>query len=307
MWPWFRRPWDRKFNKQLLVRALRSAITRLPRPVVGITTIPLVADLIGSVDVDRWIYYCVDDLAAWPGLDRGPLEYMERELVQKADYIVAVSKNLQQRIGNMGREAPILEHGVDVEHWTAKMSGEATSNCSIDAPSPWAVFWGLIDERLDNDWLLKTADALKVGTLILVGPVVSIDARVKAHPRIIFTGPISYRDLPEIARKARALIMPYGRMAATEAMQPLKLKEYMATGLPCIVRDLPSTTAWRDCVDVASNSDDFASLLRDRIGNGLPQSQCIARTRLLSESWTAKANEFESVIHEALASPKRFR
>jgi hypothetical protein len=35
--------------------------------------------------------------------------------------------------------------------------------------------------------------------------------------------------------------MPYADLAATRAMQPLKLKEYLATGRPVVVRDLPAT------------------------------------------------------------------
>ena len=69
MWPSFRFRAGRRFNRWRLDRA----ITKLPTTAdqrIAVTTLPLVADLVGTTPVDRWVYYCVDDLSAWPGLDR---------------------------------------------------------------------------------------------------------------------------------------------------------------------------------------------------------------------------------------------
>jgi hypothetical protein len=56
MWPWFRRAHDRWLNRQLLLKALRPVVTRATEPIQAVTTIPIVADLIGKLPVQRWIY-----------------------------------------------------------------------------------------------------------------------------------------------------------------------------------------------------------------------------------------------------------
>ena len=78
----------------------------------------------------------------------------------------------------------------------------------------------------------------------------------------------------------------------TRAMQPLKLKEYLATGRPAVVRDLPATRPWADCLDVAATPQDFAAAVQRRLATGLTANQWSARSRLADEDWSAKAVEF---------------
>ena len=60
-------------------------------------------------------------------------------------------------------------------------------------------------------------------------------------PRVVYVPPLPYEALPGLAREASVLVMPYADLPVTWAMQPLKLKEYLATGKPAVVRDLPAT------------------------------------------------------------------
>jgi glycosyltransferase involved in cell wall biosynthesis len=301
MWPWFGRPIDRWMNQQVLGRAVARAVSCLPRPRTVVTTIPLVNDLVGRLDVDRWIYYCVDDLSAWPGLDGATLQRMERELVGKVDGCVAVSEFLQHRLAGMGRESTLLTHGVDLDSWREERGGRLPEVLS-GAPSPRIVFWGLIDDRLDAEWLLQLGDQMPAGTIVLAGPTQSPNPRLLEHPRIQLIGPVAYSELPSLAHGASALVMPYRRMPATMAMQPLKLKEYLATGLPCVVSRLPATEAWKDSLDVVENSTEFVETVMRRAAAPLIESQSIARQSLVNESWATKAEQFDNVIESTFAN-----
>ena len=89
------------------------------------------------------------------------------------------------------------------------------------------------------------------------------------------------------------LIAPYADLPVTRAMQPLKLKEYLATGKPVVVRKLPATESWADCADVVETPEAFAAAVVERLRTGLPEDQRRARQRLEAESWAAKAAQFE--------------
>ena len=117
MWPWFSALRDRRLNRALLQRQLAPLLASLPEPPVAVTTLPIAADLVGALPVARWIYYCVDDFAQWPGLDGAALRTMEEQLVCRVDELVAVSENLQDRLAGMGRSAGLLTHGVDLDFW----------------------------------------------------------------------------------------------------------------------------------------------------------------------------------------------
>ena len=78
MWPGHTRRWQRRFNRSRITRAVR----RLPptaTETIGMTTLPTSADLIDAGIARRWVYYCVDDLSEWPGLDGPALAAMEVE------------------------------------------------------------------------------------------------------------------------------------------------------------------------------------------------------------------------------------
>ena len=62
--------------------------------------------------------------------------------------------------------------------------------------------------------------------------------------------PVPPSALPALAGRVAVLIAPYAELPVTRAMQPLKLKEYLATGKPVVVRKLPATEEWADCCDV---------------------------------------------------------
>ncbi len=84
---------------------------------VVLTTLPVTADLVGRINADRWVYYCVDDFSVWPGLDGDVMQTMERRLVERADELIAVSRSLQDRLGRMSaRRAapPLLTHRIDL-------------------------------------------------------------------------------------------------------------------------------------------------------------------------------------------------
>lgn len=292
-WPSFRSPASRRLNAALLRRALERALPA-GGATLGLTTVPIVADLPGRIRVERWVYYCVDDLAAWPGLDRQTLERMERDLLRRVDAVVAVSEVLVERMAALGREATLLTHGVDLELWR-RPAGPPPAAIA-DLQRPLVVFWGVVDRRLDAEWLERLAGRLGEGTVVLVGPPNNPDPRLDRLPRIARIGPVRYDELPALAREAAVFILPYADMPATRAIQPLKLKEYLATGKPVVTSPLPAVDDWRDACTVAGDAESFADAVLAHLAGGLPDGQLAARRGLEAESWEVKARALERVL-----------
>jgi hypothetical protein len=290
MWPWFGNRFGRWLNRKLLLRQLTPAVRSLPGPVAAVTTLPIVADLIGELPVSHWVYYCVDDFGQWPGLDQVTLRRMDEELTAVADVCVAVSETLRERLRGLGREAGLLTHGVDPDFW----KGEGTEVPALHGlEKPLVVFWGVVDRRLDVSFLERLSADLASGTLLFVGPQADPDPALFRLPRVVSCPPLLLEQLPRVAREASVLIMPYADLPVTRAMQPLKLKEYLATGKPTVVRSLPATRPWGGCLDLADSPESFSLAVRRRLTEGLPSHQAEARSRLVAESWAAKAEQFE--------------
>lgn len=298
MWPSFRSRLARGLNRRLLTRAVRPAAEAMPAPPVVVTTLPLVADLVGAFPAARWVYYCVDDFGVWPGLDGRTLRNMEAELVAKVDTVIAVSETLQKHIANLGKPSHLLTHGVDLEHFRRPVPAELPASLAelASLPKPLVVFWGVIDRRMDLSFVRQLGGALTEGTVLLVGPRDDPDPGLVRLPRVRTLPPVSYDDLPALAGAAAVLVMPYADLPVTRAMQPLKLKEYLATGKPVVVRKLPATEPWADCLDVAATPAEFAAAVLERLRTGVPESRRVARGRLDAEGWGAKAAELETWI-----------
>jgi glycosyltransferase involved in cell wall biosynthesis len=162
---------------------------------------------------------------------------------------------------------------------------------------PVVLFWGVIDRRMDVNFVRHLVRNLTTGYLILIGPREDPDPELLTLPRVVVRPPVPYSRLPELAAAADVLVMPYADLPATRAMQPLKLKEYLAAGKPAVVRHLPSTAEWADCADVCGDPESFTAAVVERLRSGLPESQWAARARLEGEGWAEKARQFERWVN----------
>lgn len=292
MWPGFRTAWQRRLNHYLLSRFLQQKLPALAESVL-LTTVPIVADLVVSLPKLRSVYYCVDDFSSWPGLDSRPLRAMEEKLVANADVIVAAGDNLADRMRRLGREATVITHGIDLDHWATPT---APSPLLGDLEHPIALFWGLVDQRLDVESLRALGRAMTNGSIVLVGPEQSPDPVLSKVPRLKQLSAVPYESLPAIAAAADVLVMPYRDLPVTRAMQPLKLKEYLATGKPVVASGLPAVASWSDSLDVVAQPQEFVAAVRERFVSGLPVLQAAARERLQHESWREKSIALWNVL-----------
>jgi hypothetical protein len=78
---------------------------------------------------------------------------------------------------------------------------------------------------------------------------------------------------------------------------PIKLKEYLALGLPVVSTDYPEVEAYRDRVHVAADRDAFPGLAGHAAGT-VPDRASL-RASVLSSSWAARASHLLEVADSA--------
>ncbi len=297
MWPSFRSSGAKRINQRMISRALRRGVPELENTTV-LTTIPVVADLVGSVPARRWVYYRVDDFAQWPGLDGDTIRRMEEKLIARVDCVIAAGDALAQMPREHGHNTILLTHGVDFNFWEAECAPASTPTCLEKLEKPLALFWGLLDERLDIAFLKTLSEQMLKGTIVLVGPRQNPSPDLFKIDRVRCVGELHFKELPAAAACCDVLIMPYADLPVTRAMQPLKLKEYLSTGKPVVARNLPAVDRFRDLLDEADSAGAFARLVQERIAGGLPEEQRQAREILRSESWSEKAKTLGRVLFD---------
>jgi len=251
-------------------------------------------DIARAIPAFRLVYYCMDDFAALPGVDWNMVSPLEAELVRAAHVVVVTSPVLLGLERFRGRPVCLLPHGVDFDLFASAQHGPDPEIARLVAhlPRPILGFAGLIDERIDLGLLTRVVEE-RLGSLLLVGEAHSDIRALARHARVLALGYQPHRDVPRYLAACDALVAPYCRGEATKALQPLKIREYLATGKPVVAVAIPALAALRDVVRLAASSDDFIAALRQVIANPAHgRAERIAYAR--AHAWSVRAREFEA-------------
>ena len=182
-----------------------------------------------------------------------------------------------------------MTHGVDVDHFATATPDPASPLAVL--PHPIVGMFGLFDRRVDAALLAAAARGLPAATFAVVGPLVDRSPEEFGDlPNLRFFGAVPYSELPGHAAHFDVCILPYVVDATTHSINPLKLKEYLATGKPVVATPLPEAVALGEYVMVAPPGR-FAQELERAVVNPPPRSPSL-RPFLNGESWDAKATRF---------------
>jgi hypothetical protein len=282
------------------VRA-RARALGLSRPVL-LTTVPNVAGLVGQLEERCAVYYCVDDFETWPGYAGGAIRALESKLVSRVDGLVATAEALVEKHGRPGLPILRLPHGVDASHFGAPADAPAAL---ASVPRPRLLSLGLWDERVDAGLLAAVLDARPGWQLVMVGKRTAPPTPLDLHPRVLSVPPVSYAEVPCWLQHADVLLVPYVRNAQTDTINPLKLRELLATGRPVAATALPeivrlgeSLVSTGDGVDGFLAAIERALVLGDDAGTAAHRRAAVA-----SETWEARVEALLGFIEGLTTAP----
>ncbi|MDY7107666.1 MAG: glycosyltransferase [Planctomycetota bacterium] len=257
-----------------LRRACRAL--RFDRPVLWAflpTSLPA-ADLVPH---RLLVYHCVDHYAANPGVDRSRIDALEAEMLRRADLVFATSPVLAERLSASRREVHCLPNVADIALFGRAVTDDLPEPEDLrDIPRPRAVYVGnLAQYRIDLDLLDRLAGACPDVEFVFIGVVGlgdaassgGVTARLAARENVHRLGPKPQSDLPAYLRFCDAALIPFLDNEHTRGSLPLKLWEYIASGLPVVATDLPNFAepAEDGTVLLARDAATFAARLREAI------------------------------------------
>lgn len=254
---WPGNPLARQLNRLLLGRQLRQAMAAMgmQRPLLW-SSLPSAVEVLDLLDPAAVVYYCGDDFAALAGVDHAAVQRQEQQLVARADLVLAASSALQARFP--AAKTRLLAHGVDARPFASDYPRPA------DLPSgkPIMGFYGSLSSWLDIDLLLAVARALPYWNLVLIGPLQCDLGALLQLPNVHWLGPRSHSQLPAYVQHWQVSLLPFLDNAQIRACNPLKLREYLASGKPLVSTDFPALAGYRQHVRVAQGAPDFVQAIR---------------------------------------------
>lgn len=261
---------------------------------------PMAVPLASCLKPRGIVYDCIDDFSQLPNVPR-QLVQRENALFKRADLVFTAGRSLYHAKRARHPDVHCFPGGVDAGHY-AMARGEHPLHADI--PRPRLGYSGVIDERINLALIDAIATARPEWNIVMVGPVVNVDAgQLPRRDNIHWLGAQSYDDLPRFIAGWDVCLLPYALGDATKALSPAKTLEYMACGRPAVSTSIRDTVeAWGHLVRVADTPEGFIADIEMLMAR-TPQEQA-DHARQLAEavaqaSWDRAAQSMAELIEQA--------
>jgi glycosyltransferase involved in cell wall biosynthesis len=298
MTPFHRPHWLAALNHRALLHQVARAVQQQAfADFTLVTTTPTISGVVAPLRAQKVIYYCVDDFSEWPGMEKALILRLEQELLEQVDTVICSSQPLYEKF-QAQYPTYLLRHGVDVELFSQAPAHEHA--CLRAIPKPRVGYYGNFDERNNQALIQALAQALPQVSFVFTGPIQANVATLRQVPNVYFTGAVAYEELPAVLQGWEACLLPYHYNALTVNINPLKLKEYLASGKPVIATPLPDVCELRPYLRPVADEDlaEWKNAIQEAISGRWQPDRTALAALLAHESWEHKAELFLRICQE---------
>jgi glycosyltransferase involved in cell wall biosynthesis len=233
-----------------------------------------------------------------------------RETATSSNVVTVTAEKLQQQIGAVRSGAVyIVRNGVEYE----RFAGD-TSPRPDDLPPgnrPIIGYVGSVYPWFDFDLVAATAAKMRDAHIVIIGPghpdVAGRIEELRRQPNIHILGPRPYNRVPAYVRHFNAGIIPFRRNTLTESVNPVKLYEYSAAGIPTVTTFFADDLEeFRDIILLARSEQDFVAGLSHALAGSRDPAEVLRRQHFGRENdWNARIAAILSLLSSDLVGPSR--
>ncbi len=299
--PAYGNPRVRELNRHLLRFQVRRAMRKLGfrRPLNWVFN-PAAAVIAGTLGEEKVIYYCVDEYTAFSGVSSTALADLERQLLRRADLVIVSADLLYESKSPFNPRTVIVRHGVDFEHFRKALDPATVVPAEVASlPRPVIGFFGLIADWVDLELMAHVAERYPGGSLVLLGKATTDTSVLERIPNVHLLGRKTYESLPAYCKGFDVALMPFRINELTLNANPLKVREYLAAGLPVVSTAIPEVEGLGLC-RIGRDRESFVREVEAALEDPGPSAQRSEAVR--GESWAARVDEIRRHMAEQLGA-----
>lgn len=264
-----------------LTSALRQA--GFDRPDLLVIDGPIGAPLIEIIKPGRSVLRLLDRLSGFASTTPAMLGAME-DAARRVDLVTYSAEDLTADVDALRpRQRLHLANGVDFRHFAERRPKPATY---ASIPEPRAVYVGAMAEWFDFELVAFAAGQRPRVSFIMIGPPELARRRLPALPNLHVIGARSWEELPGYLQHATVGLIPFdirNHRDLIRGVNPLKLYEYAAAGLPVVSVAWPELQKLNAPIELADKPEDFVRAI-DRMLTSPPTAD-VLKTFAVQHDW----------------------
>ncbi len=301
--PWRKAPGIERINRIFGAWAVRRAMRHvgITRPILWFV-LPHPGFMLDAVPHELAIYYCIDDYAAHPGVDAERIRACDDMLTRRADHVFVAPPALLAAKTAANPNTSFAPHGVDVRLFSSAM--DATTRVPAVAARlahPVIGYFGSIAAWTDLELLEALARQRPQWSLLLVGHASVNVGSLAQLPNVTMVGAQPYESLPGWAKAFDVAIIPYRLNEQVRNANPLKLREYLATGKPVVSVRTPEVERFASMLHIGEDVPGFISAVEAALREIGPELGSRRIEAVSDMSWEQRADATMAIVRQALA------
>lgn len=228
------------------------------------------------------------------------LEKLDRLLAKSVDLVIYSAQNLRNHVNTMAPKRVLyLPNGVNFSHFARGDYRIPDEYKNLQRPI--IVYVGAIDFWFDFDLIDFAAKSLPWMSFVLIGPDKLARERLGYRPNLPILGSRSYSKIPSYLHYADVGIIPFNTSKYPElvnSINPLKLYEYMACGLPVVAAEWEELKNIRSPAVLCHSREEFVQKVKDAVSVRHDKSVYMNYAR--SHDWGRRFEILEDVINKSI-------
>ena len=291
------------FTKRWLTKRVGEAAKsmNIKRPLVWVAC-PTADGVVDAIDRVGLVYQRTDRYECYPGVQQSRIKGCDDRLKSRADLTVFCGDLLFAQESAECRNACLIDHGFDLKRFERASRGHSPEPRDLaDLKRPRVGFIGGIDSHtFDVRLFIETAQQLPEIQFVLVGACSLPDGWCEL-PNVAMLGQKPYEQVADYMSACDVLIMPWRRNQWIEACNPVKLKEYLATGRPIVSTEFDQLRRYGEQIRVAWTPQTFRQAILDALCD--PGDEQLRRERVAGHSWSQAASVLLDQLRDSGLTP----